>query len=388
MDEANQSWNGNVGEWSEPYVLYKLLADGKLCQADGDLRPSPNDFVKIMSVVREDVTSELSGSGYVTFQPTAAKGDGEKKTVPVEDVAAKAARLFKEHLLSHNGQNGAFPIPWLEEELRSYGFTAHKNPIPDSARNVKRDITLIVHDPKSGGTPSLGFSVKSKVGSPPTLFNASEVTNLVYRVRGLSERDAEEINAYDGPKKLIWKCTKIKNLASEIKFEKYNSKVFGDNLDVVDAALPKIVADLVKVYYFEMLTGPRPQVKNVSHPHDRITRALELLNEKPPYCLHSRKNYCEIKIKHFLRACALGLMPSQVWNDVDDANGGYIVVLPNGELLGFFVYNRNVFEDYLLKETFFERGSTTKHKYMSLEADGNTGDYLLKLNLDIRFLNK
>lgn len=169
MSNANQCWNGNVGEWSEPYVVYKLLADGRLCQADEDFSPSPNDFINIISVIRDDVTSELNSAGYVTFKSTTVAGGVENKIVPVKDIAAKAAKLFND-LISRKEVKGAFPIPWLEKELKSYGFRVHKNPVPDSQKSVKRDITLKVQDPKSGGSPVLGFSIKSEVGAPPTLF--------------------------------------------------------------------------------------------------------------------------------------------------------------------------------------------------------------------------
>lgn len=383
MAKNDQQWTGNVGEWSEPYVVYKLLADGKLCQADSNFKPSKDDFLKIMSVIRDDVVSDLGGNGFVTFKSENFDGKEISEVVPVSDVAAKAGKLFAE-LIAKKDVKGAFPIEWLERELKSRGFRIHKNPIPDSQKSVKRDLTLKVQDPKTGGTPVLGFSVKSEVGAPPTLLNASEATNIVYRVKGLTDEDAREINAYDGDNKQIWKCTQIKGRASSITFERYNSDCFADNLDIVDAALPKIIADLLYVHYFVKLTSPRPRVKGVTRPHDRLTEALDVLNTMEPYCNFSRKNYCEIKLKRFLRACALGLMPSQIWNDIDDANGGYIIVLPDGELIGFYVYNRKLFEDYLLHETYFERGSTSRHKYMKLEPDGS-GDYLLKLNLDIRF---
>jgi len=327
------------------------------------------------------VTSELGGNGVVTF-----KSDSKQNIVSVNDTAVKAAKIFGE-LISKKGTKGAFQIPWLETELKNLGFKVHKNPIPDSQKSVKRDITLRVQDPKSGGMPVLGFSVKSEIGAPPTLLNASEATNIVYRIKGLTEDDAREINTYDGGNKLIWKCAKIKARAKSIEFEKYNCEVLADNLDIVDAALPKIVADLLKVHYFETLTEPHIRTKGVFRPYDRLTRALAVLNAMPPYCCLHRKNYCEIKVKRFLRACALGLMPSEVWNDIDDANGGYIIVLPDGRLIGFYVYNRKLFEDYLLNETIFERGSTSRHKYMMLVPDDATGDYLLKLNLSVRFVS-
>ena len=78
-------------------------------------------------------------------------------------------------------------------------------------------------------------------------------------------------------------------------------------------------------------------------------------------------------------------MPSKEWNGVEDATGGYIVVLPDGQLVALYVYNNNVFEKYLYESAIFERASTSRHNYMHLVKDLSSNDYFLKLNLQIRF---
>ena len=159
-----------------------------------------------------------------------------------------------------------------------------------------------------------------------------------------------------------------------------NNKTFEENLEVVDSALPRILADLIKVHYFEQILSPK--VGKLGH---RLSHAVELLSKTEPYISKPRKNFCEIKIKRFLRDCALGLMPSKEWNGVEDATGGYIVVLPDGQLVALYVYNNNVFEKYLYESTIFERASTSRHGYMKLVKDLSSDDYFLKLNLQIRF---
>ena len=237
------------------------------------------------------------------------------------------------------------------------------------------------------GHATLGFSVKSQLGSAPTLLNASEPTNIIYRVKGLSKKQAEAINAIDGSRKIMDRCRAIKENATSIEYESYYSPIFADNLDIVDSALPKMLADLVKVHYFEEILLPRG-AKGVTgfRALDRIDKAVELLSQTKEYAAKSRRDYCSIKIKRFLRACALGLMPSKVWTAQDDASGGYIIVLEDGQLVALFVYNTTLFEQYLFTSTIFERASTSRHNYMTLIPDGDSGDYLLKLNLQIRFI--
>ena len=77
------------------------------------------------------------------------------------------------------------------------------------------------------------------------------------------------------------------------------------------------------------------------------------------------------------------MKPAKIWDGLDEANGGYIIVKTDGEILAYHIYKRNLFEQYLSDNTICERTSTSRHEYMSLyEEDG--GMYL-KLNLQVRF---
>ena len=78
------------------------------------------------------------------------------------------------------------------------------------------------------------------------------------------------------------------------------------------------------------------------------------------------------------------MLPGKVWSGKADANGGYIIVREDGEVLCYHLYNRNDFEDYLLKNTRFDRGGAGRHGYAVVEkVDGR---YYIKLNLQIRFI--
>lgn len=71
------------------------------------------------------------------------------------------------------------------------------------------------------------------------------------------------------------------------------------------------------------------------------------------------------------------------WDGLDEANGGYIIVKADGEVLAYHIYNRNFFEQYLLDNTICERASTGRHEYMSLYEED--GQMYIKLNLQVRF---
>ncbi len=379
-------FRGNKGEWSEPYVVLRLLADGRLCQADRDMLPSDTEYARILEVVRGDTRATLDGRGGVVFAYTDL--DGQCHTVQTNQVnmLKRASQLFRS-ISSAKSPKGAFELPVEASELKRFGFKQLKNPSSLKRQTAKRDLGLIVDSPALGYHQCLGFSIKSGIGAPPTLLNASHATNILYRVKGLTPRQAESINGISGPRKIMARCRAIKNWATSIEHEAFEKSTFADNLDIVDSALPLMISDLVKAHYFDqiLLTKQDGERLGSFRESDKLSKAVELLSLKEPYCSRTRKNYCEIKIKRFLRACALGFLPTEVWEGKEDASGGYIVVLPDGRLVALYVYNTNLFEKYLYESTIFERASTTRHEYMELMPDGKTGDYLLKLNLQIRF---
>ena len=66
------------------------------------------------------------------------------------------------------------------------------------------------------------------------------------------------------------------------------------------------------------------------------------------------------------------------------ADGGYIIVKKDGDVVAYHIYNRNSFEDYLLDNTCFERASTQKHDYAHIYE--NDGKMYINLNAQIRFM--
>lgn len=382
---AKEKFSGNRGEWSEPYAVLRLMADGKLCQANSDLLPDENDFACVLAVDRGDLKSAIRSDGVVVFSYKDEKGlPHEVETHPAK-LDLQASRLFKAICAVQNAK-GSFELPSEEDGLKVLGFRRLTSPLSEDGRSAKRDLELKIVGPCTG-VATLGFSVKSQLGAPPSLLNASEPTNIVYRVKGLSKDQANAINAIEGSRKIMDRCRAIKEQATSIEYESYHSAIFADNLDIVDSALPKLLADLVKVHYFEQILLPRDaKADGTFRNMDRLDKAVRLLSKTRDYAAKSRQDYCEIKIKRFLRACALGLMPSKVWEAKDDASGGYILVLPDGRLVALFVYNTTLLEKYLFESTIFERASTTRHKYLRLIPDVKSEDYFIKLNLQIRFI--
>ena len=77
------------------------------------------------------------------------------------------------------------------------------------------------------------------------------------------------------------------------------------------------------------------------------------------------------------------MTPAKEWSGRDDATGGYVIVRDDGKVLAFHIYNRDMFEDYLLESTKFETASTSRHGFGNVYEED--GEFFINLNLQIRF---
>ena len=213
-----------------------------------------------------------------------------------------------------------------------------------------------------------GDITQSEVGHAPTLLNAGITTNFIYKVIGITSEQAEEINMIDARTKIKDRIAKILEYGGSVKYYGMNCDGFKRNLIMLDSNMPQIIGNMLLYFYGE----------NVKDWH----KLVDMLGERDPLEYGDAMMYT-YKFKKFLCSCALGMKPAKPWDGLDEANGGYIIVKENGEILAYHIYNRNFFEQYLLDNTIFEKASTSRHDYMNLyEKDG---EIYIKMNLQIRF---
>lgn len=91
-------------------------------------------------------------------------------------------------------------------------------------------------------------------------------------------------------------------------------------------------------------------------------------------------------MKQFLVIYALGMTANKPWSRKYDANGGYIIVKENGDIVCYHFYDRNQLEDYLYDNTAFDTPSTSRHDMYRIWRDVNDEVYL-KLSPQIRFIH-
>lgn len=362
---------GNKGEWSEVYTFFKLLADGKLYGADGELNKRDDVFYDILKIIRNEQVGTLhfifDGSDQVV---NVENEEGEVKvSVSTAEFKTQAENLYGK-IINTRG-TAAFEVMEASDFLSEIMCSRLKAPSAD-----KSDITIKVHDFNTGLNPTLGFSIKSRLGKPSTLLNAGTNTNFIFEICGdMSDVHMNRINALFNDKGKISVADRMKYLTDNdlsLSFVKMNGAVFQNNLTLIDSDLPKIVSYTMLEYYFNGTNN--------------IVQTLEVVESKNPigYDLSQGHKFYQYKFKKLLTESALGMLPGKVWTGRADANGGYIIVREDGEVLCYHLYNRNDFEDYLLNNTRFDRGGAGRHEYATVSKEN--GRYYISLNLQIRFI--
>ena len=353
----------NKGEWSEVYAFLKLIAERRIVGAKNDaLDPDPSQCLSILNVGRSDIVAVLEDM--VTLKSTQTGLEVAKSSYAK---VANEAQLLLEAI--RRGGNASFSIPGTAGYLNALGCSHIA-----ASNQDKRDICIGVSDHHVGGEYNYGFSIKSDLGSPPTLLNASGATNIVFALDPkMGGQDLLDGNAIETRTKIMDRSRFLLRNCSAIRFHEFQSKVFLDNLRLLDDGMPQIVAALVYARYF-----------GNSHDYSCNELLKQVSHDNPCKYSVSPLNYYEIKLGRFLEAIALGMKPSQHWGGETDATGGYLIVKKDGELTAFYIYNRDRFRKYLVNNTRLELASTTRHGFMHIWRDA--GKYFVKLNLQIRFV--
>lgn len=238
----------------------------------------------------------------------------------------------------------------------------------------KTDIRIILHDRRTKINSEMGFSIKSQLGGDSTLLNASKATNFNFKIEGtsLSDEDIAKINSLNPTRnKVIERYKAITKKGCKLIFDKVDNSTFRNNLIMLDGDLPSIIANLL----LEQLNSGVSTLKEL----------VEQITETNPlgYDTEQASPFYAYKIKHLLTSAALGMMPATAWSGKFDANGGYLVVKKDGEILCYHFYDRNRFEDYLFSNAYLERSSTSRHEYASIIKE-NDGTLSFKLNFQVR----
>ena len=383
----NHILSGNVGEWSEIYVFFRLLAEGKMDVADDRLIPIPNEFYRILEILRKEASSEnnylRADDNIIIKIKNDITGEIDEFTMSISKFATNADSLL-DGMKKQSGKRTA-SYPHIQSFMEEIGIHSIKD------IGHKRDITIAIEDFHTGSPQIMGFSIKSFVGKQSTLFNPAPGTNFIYKVifPDNVKVDCDEFNkeTYNGkPGKISYRLKKIKELGGEIIFDSVQSQCLWQNLRTIDTGLPVILANALLIKYLYNLSKWEDIVKKLNELNPMDFRVSA---DSPVY---------EYKIKRFLQDAAMGMTPESEWDGFYDANGGQIIVKKNGDIVCYHIYELNRYLKYLFDSTKLEQPATSEDENNPGHVEPNpskhyqfgwlyqeNGEYFIKINLQVRF---
>jgi len=358
----------NRGEWSEFYAFVKVLSDRKLLAASADLTPIPDIFYPVRKVLRHETgikrVYSLKRDDKIELSMT---DDGQESHFEIDyaDVGDLSGPLFERIKM---GQGRSFEIDMAEELINSL----HCGKVKASS-SKKGDIMIVIHDHVTNRENNVEFSIKSYIGGMPTLLNASGATNFKYKLSGFVGA-LDDINNITGSSKVKDRLNAL--LVSGVDFEltDMSSQIFKRNLRKIDSSMPLFIGQFLVKFF----SGQARTVADLTRLIAEEGTATDSLGEAFNF------EDLKYKIKQLLINVALGLVPNTDWDGFIKADGGYIIVKEDGDVVCFHIYNISELGEYLFNNTKLETASTTRHKFASVyEEDGQT---YMNLNLQIRFM--
>ncbi|MBQ7624908.1 MAG: HpaII family restriction endonuclease, partial [Clostridia bacterium] len=238
----------NKGEWSELYAFIKLLKEGRIYAADQNANRIADQFLPIIRIIREEKKNYpidyFTGKTIRIFQ----NGTQIAELSP-EEFTDNITALFDKIFAGAPGES-AFEIPKIQPFMDELHITKVK-----ASSLEKVDMEMQIHDFHTGFSPKVGFSIKSDVGSAPTLLNSGKNTRFRYHIKGLTQAQMQEVNSIDKSVSKEYMKDRFKKLseyAESIKFEKVIDETYEDNLILIDSNLPEIVGNMIIQHYLNI----------------------------------------------------------------------------------------------------------------------------------------
>ncbi|MDR6760938.1 type II restriction enzyme [Flavobacterium sp. 2755] len=356
---------GNKGEWSEPYVLLKLLVDGKLYLGDENYNKIKGLFYPIVQVIRHEKNRNVN---FTYDGQLIVISDGVLLfNIPLVDFIKNTKLCFDKIKAPKKGK-GSFDIPEIENFLSLFSITTLK-----AKSKLKNDITIQIEDPKSFIAPTLGFSIKSQLGKASTLVNASKATNFTYLIKN-RVLSVNEISSINNERLFSKKINLLNQYGAILEYDKVDNPIFASNLQTIDYNFDKILSEVILHFCTNDIASENTVAKFI----EKVTNENSI-----GYDLNINSSIYEMIMKKFLTDYALGMRAAEVWKRNYQATGGYLIVKDDGELLCYHFYFAKNFEDYLFNNTKLETGDVKKHDFGNVYTENN--QQKIKFNLQIRF---
>ena len=314
-------------EWSELYVFFRLLADGKVSLGTPQAKKEDEKYRPIAMIQRE----EHDGTRRYYIEEEVIRMEGEKveKSIPREDFAT-VADLILDAIKNSSADEVTSP-DGVEEFLDEAGI----------------------------------FDLEART-EDRTDFSIAFWHPTVNKINALPE----------SPTEVAERMMMIERLGGVLKYSDVADRVFRCNLLMIDLHFPRVLAEMVRMMHLDGITRVSELTEQM-----KIINPLKIKEE-----LISKHGFYEFKMKQFLLALALGMRPAKIYNGTDSAVEGILLVDGKGEVLCYHKSEKKTFEDFLYLNSRLEKGSVDKDKYGFLEREN--GVYYFKLNVKIGLIKR
>lgn len=339
-------WEFNRGEWTEAYVFLRLLGEGRLYGASADLVKDEQTYIDIINIIRDEPDKYLIFERFIKDEVAyiqSCQGDEKLKIVTAPELSEKAAYLYGQIKAVTAGDRN-IKVPEIQNYLEEFRFDSPKANLSKAAKEkygAKTDIIVTAEDSFDHIRTVVGFSIKSHLGSSPTLFNASSTSGFVYRVVGC---DVEGMHRLNYKKDFLEIIKAIKNDYS-LEYAGCRNEIFEQNLRMIDWRMDEILnhAMLMQIGYLDGWES------------NNVDSMCAVLAKKNPLGARNPQCFYESKMKSMLFASFAGMTATKEWNGRKKLSGGYIDVDKRGEMLYYRAISDDIFENYLFKHTYIDR---------------------------------
>ena len=352
VSEQASSPQYNKGEWAELLVLSELLCKARV--AIGKYRlEQPTRQLQVVSISRHNP----SKADFVI------DGDVVRLTATGHEVHRSSICAMTKNLLpAIRVGEWVFSATEGDDLLELLEISQLKT------GSEKSDIFINVLDPLTGVTGLQGYTIKSFIGSSPTLFNAGMATNFTYEITpALSAGDIKWLNSLS----IRDMCRQLVDSRHRLSLAD-SHQTFSENLSLLDTRMTEVIAAAMLAYY-SMRCGKTGGLQPIA---DYLATINSLGVTNPTVFYHH-------KLKDFLEAATYGMVPSKPWNGKRTAQGGLLIVDKSGELVCIPPGSSDEHREFLLQMTKFETASRTRHKFGLIVE--SAGVCHLTLNLQIRY---
>jgi DNA (cytosine-5)-methyltransferase 1 len=351
-------WEFNRGEWTEAYVFLRLLGEGRLYGANVDLKKDELTYIDIVNIIRDEPDKCLIFERFIRDEVAyvqSYKGDEKLKVILAPELSERAAYLYEAIKNVSAGQR-KIRLPMIQKYLEDLSIDSPKANLSEKAKErygAKTDIIVTTEDSFDHVRTVGGFSIKSHIGSSPTLFNCSSTSGFVYRVVGCNEEGMHLLNYKGGFLDII---KSIKETYS-LEYAGCRNPIFEQNIRMIDWRMDDILSHaMLMIAGYQEGLGTSAMVD--------VCKALAAQN---PLGARNPDFFYETKLKCFLFASFAGMTATKEWNGRKKLTGGYIDVDREGELLYYRAISDDIFENYLFRHTYFDRPDRGANKELAVE---------------------